>query len=178
MFWNDILWIYKSTSRRNNENKNIIRVGKVVFKKGNRLIQQNNPDLWSSDLVRIIFVLRNNDKWNICIHIYKSGDIDLCPVISWVTKVQIVHIIPESSNESEICLFYDDKKKTSLVRAYHVQSKIWAIVVLIREDVLGYNKDDIGLSSIWVGGAMEMLLSGTSVVIIIRVGRWLSEAFL
>ena len=74
----------------------IIRVGNVVFKKVNRVIHHNDPDLRSSDLVRIIFVLRNNDMWNICIYIFKSGDIDLCPVISWLTKFQIVHIIPES----------------------------------------------------------------------------------
>ena len=52
-------------------------------------------------------------------------------------------MIPESSNESEVCLFYDDRKKTSLLRADHVRSKLRAIVVLIAEDVLGFKKDDI-----------------------------------
>ena len=54
-------------------------------------------------------------------------------------------MIPESSNESEVCLFYDDRKKTSLLRANHVLSKLRETVVLIGEDVLGFKKDDIGL---------------------------------
>ena len=32
-----------------------IRVGNVIFKKGNKVIQHNDPDLRSSDVVRIIF---------------------------------------------------------------------------------------------------------------------------
>ena len=53
-----------------------------------------------------------------------------------------------------------------------------AIVAVIGFDVLGFDKEDIGLHSIRSGGAMAMFLSGTSVIIIQRVGRWSSEAFL
>ena len=87
-------------------------------------------------------------------------------------------MIPESSNESEFCLFYDDKKSTSLLRADHVRSKLRTIVVSIGEYVLGFKKYDIGLHSILAGGAMTMLLSGTSVIIIMRFVRWSSKAFL
>ena len=57
-------------------------------------------------------------------------------------------MLTESSNDSEVCLFYDEKKKTSLLRADHVRSKLRAIVVLIGEEVLGFKKDDIVLHSI------------------------------
>ena len=50
--------------------------------------------------------------------------------------------------------------------------------MLIGKDVLGFNKDDIGLHSILAGVEMAIFLSGTSFIIIMRVGRWLSEAFL
>ena len=109
---------------------------------------------------------------------FKSGDTDLCPLISRATKFQRVNIVPKSSNESEVCLFYDDRKKTSLLRADHVRSKIWAIVVLIEEDVLSHNKDNIGLHFIPSGGAIAMFLSVISAIIIMRVGSWSSEAFL
>ena len=46
------------------------------------------------------------------------------------------------------------------------------------EENLGFGKDDVGLHSIRSGGAMAMFLSGTSVIVIQRVGRWSSEAFL
>ena len=43
---------------------------------------------------------------------------------------------------------------------------------------LVFNEKDIGLHSIRSGGAMAMFLSGISKIIIQRVGRWSSEAFL
>ena len=46
------------------------------------------------------------------------------------------------------------------------------------ETQLGFKADDIGLHSIRSGGAMAMFLSGVPVVIIMRVGRWSSDAFL
>ena len=99
-------------------------------------------------------------------------------MISWAKTVQRVSTIPESSNESKVCLFYDDKKKTSLLRDDHVRSKLQAIVVLIGEDVLGFKKDDIGFHSILEVGAMTIFHSETSVIIIMRVGLWSIEAFL
>ena len=72
----------------------------MVLKKRNRVIQHNDPYLRSSDLVTIIFVFNKSYKRNICIHMFKSVDTVLCPVISWATTVQRVRMIPESSNES------------------------------------------------------------------------------
>ena len=43
---------------------------------------------------------------------------------------------------------------------------------------LGFTKDDVGLHSIRSGGAMAMFLAGTRTIIIMRIGRWSSEAFL
>ena len=52
------------------------------------------------------------------------------------------------------------------------------VVQLIGEDTLGFLKEDIGLHSLRAGGAMAMFLSGISEIIIQRVGRWSSFAFL
>ena len=73
----------------------IIWVENVVLKKRNRVIQHNDPDLRSSDLVTIFFVFKKNDKHNKCIHWFKSGDTVLCLVISWATTFQRVYKIPE-----------------------------------------------------------------------------------
>jgi hypothetical protein len=43
---------------------------------------------------------------------------------------------------------------------------------------LGFQKEDIGLHSIRSGGAMAMFLSGVYLIVIQRVGRWSSKAFL
>ena len=59
-----------------------------------------------------------------------------------------------------------------------VRSKLRAVVKLIGEAILGFSEEDIGLHSIRSGRAMAMFLSGVSEIIIKRVGRWSSEAFL
>ena len=59
-----------------------------------------------------------------------------------------------------------------------VLPKLRAIIRIIGEDVLGFKDTDIGLHSLRSGGAMAMFLSGVSTIIIKRIGRWLSDAFL
>ena len=49
---------------------------------------------------------------------------------------------------------------------------------LIGEKTLGFSRNDVGLHSLRSGGAMAMFLSGISEIIIQRVGRWESSAFL
>ena len=49
---------------------------------------------------------------------------------------------------------------------------------MIGENELGFTKDEVGLHSIRSGGAMAMFLSGVSDIIIQRIGRWESFAFL
>ena len=56
--------------------------------------------------------------------------------------------------------------------------KIRGIVDLLGEELLGFTKEDVGLHSIKSGGAMAMFLSGVSEIIIQRIGRWESDAFL
>ena len=100
----------------------------------------------------------------------------MCPVKAWANTVQRVRKIPGSSDKSEVCLFLVNKKTTCFLKAEHVRTRHRAIVALIGDDILGFSKDDIGLHSIRSGGAM--FLSGTSVIIIMKVGHWSSKAFL
>jgi hypothetical protein len=78
-----------------------------------------------------------------------------------------VRNIPGASENSEVFLFADsDNKQTSLINATYVRPQLQAVVDMISEEILGFNKDDIGLHSIRSGGAMAMFLSGVSVIII------------
>ena len=86
--------------------------------------------------------------------------------------------IPTVTDDSEVCLFCDDKQNIQYINASHVRTKLRTIIVLLREIKLGFNKDDIGLHSIRPGGDMAMFLPGTSVIIIMKVGQWSSEDFL
>ena len=109
---------------------------------------------------------------------FKSGDSVLCPVKAWAYTVQRVRLINSSSLDSPVCTFQDDKGNITLLTSNYARSRLRAIVSLLGEEELGFTKDDIGLHSIRSDGAMAMFLSGTSVIIIQRVGRWSSEAFL
>ena len=64
------------------------------------------------------------------------------------------------------------------INSAQVLSRLRAIVGIIGESYLGFKESEVGLHSIRSGGAMAMFLSGISTIIIRRVGRWSSEAFL
>lgn len=169
---------YLQTGSSEKKRTKIITVGNITFKKKNRILSHSSKHLASADLVRIRFCYQKNDKRDVCIHMFKSGDKVLCPVIAWAAIVKRVRNIEGSNDNSEVCLFMNSSGQTSLVRADYVRTRLRAIVDLIGEVVLGFGKLDIGLHSIRSGGAMAMFLSGVSVIIIQRVGRWSSEAFL
>ena len=170
---------YLKTASEEKKRTKIIRVGNITFKKVNKILDHSDLDLTSADMVRIRFIFQKNDKRDVCIHMFRSGDKELCPVIAWAKTVQRVRKISGSTDNSEVCLFQNEKSaKPDLLRADHVRTKLRAIVELIGKEKLGFDKNDIGLHSIRAGGAMAMFLSGTSIIIIQRVGRWSSEAFL
>ena len=169
---------YLKTSAEEKKRTKIIRIGDILFKKENRIVNHDDSSLHTSDLVRIQFRFQKNDRRDVCIHMFRSGDKLLCPVIAWAKTVQRVRQIPSSSDDSKVCLFCTDTGRTELIRADHVRSRLRAIVFVLGDEKLGFHKDDIGLHSIRSGGAMAMFLSGTSVIVIMRVGRWSSEAFL
>ena len=169
---------YCKTSGEANKRTKIIRLKNITLKKNNRVLNHTDERLLQADIVQIEFEFQKNDKRNVKVHMFRSGDNLLCPVIAWAMIVQRVHNIAGSSEDSEVCSFQDDKGKVTLLQAAHIRSRLRAVVDIIGAEALGFDKEDIGLHSIRSGGAMAMFLSGTSVIVIQRVGRWSSEAFL
>ena len=169
---------YLKTAAEETKRTKIVRIGNILFKKNNRVLPHSSTQLKSADLVRIRFEYQKNDHRDVLIHMFKSGDPELCPVVAWASVVKRVRIIPGSDDNSEVCLFSDTRQRTTLLKAEHVRTRLRAVVDIMGKEILGFNKEDIGLHSIRSGGAMAMFLSGTSVIVIQRVGRWSSEAFL
>ena len=93
------------------------------------------------------------------------------------TIYRLWNTIPDASLETKVCEFLSGDEVIDLT-SYIIRSHLRAAVEVIGEGVLGFTKDDIGLHSVRSGGAMAMFLSGVSEIIIKRVGRWSSEAFL
>ena len=73
----------------------------------------------------------------------------LNPVIAWSITVQRVWGYPGATEDSKVCDFIS--QVTGImepIKADHVRDHLRSIVDLIGEDVLGFNRDDIGLHSI------------------------------
>ena len=136
---------YLKTSSETKKRTRIIRLRNIIFKKGLKILKHSNPKLEQADLVRIQFEFQKNNKRDVCIHMFRSGDKTLCPVIAWAKTVKRVRKIPKSLDDSEVCLFRDDKGNLSLISGDHIRTRLRAIVTLIREEELGFSKDDIGL---------------------------------
>ena len=169
---------YLKTAATEAKRTMIVKVKHIIFKKGNRIMSHSDRNLEKADLVSILFEYQKNDRRDVRVHMFRSGNKVLCPVIAWAKTVKRVRKIPKCPEDAEVCLFSDKKRQTSLLQAAHVRSRLRAVVDLLGEETLGFKKEEIGLHSIRSGGAMAMFLSGTSVIVIQRVGRWSSEAFL
>ena len=158
----------------------VLRLKNIVFKKNGRIIPHSVPLdlLLSANLVIITFEFQKNDLRNYSVHMFRTSDAVLCPVKSTARNVKRVRSMPGSSDESKLCSFLKDDGKSTEINSIQVLARLRAIVMLIGKEVLGLTQLDIGLHSIRSGGAMAMFHSGISTIIIKRVGRWCSDAFL
>ena len=156
----------------------ILRLRNIIFRKDGITIPHSSEQLEQSDIVMIIFEYQKNDKRDVQIHMFRTSDEVLNPVVAWAKTVKRVWSYPGATDDYKVCNFIDNKDTLRVIHAPHVRDWLKATVTLIGDHILGFGADDIGLHSIRSGGAMAMFLSKTSVIIIMRVGRWSSEAFL
>ena len=167
-----------TTGNESAKRTRILRMRNIEFIKKGRIIPHDDKRLDTSDIVRIQFEFQKNDKRDIRVHMFRTDDKLLDPVKAWATTVKRVRSYIHSSDDSKVCTFMGRDGGIEDIHAEHVRAHLRAIVEVMGIDALGFTKDDIGLHSVRSGGAMAMFLSGTSTVIIRRVGRWSSEAFL
>jgi hypothetical protein len=161
---------YLKTSARDGEKRTkITRLRNIMFKKNGRILPHSSSELHTADLVRLRFEYQKNDRRDVCIHMFRTDDAILNPVAAWAFTVHRVCQISESSEDSEVCLFQKPNGDIIRISSDHVRMKLRAIVELIGKEELGFSKDDVGLHSIRSGGAMAMFLSGTAVIIIMRM---------
>ena len=156
----------------------ILRLRNIIFKKNGITLQHTDEHLAQADIVMIVFEFQKNDKRDIQVHMFQTSDEVLNPVIAWAKTVKRVWGYNNSSTDTTVCTFMNPNGRITNILAPHVRDWLKRIVELIGEDTLGFTKDDVGLHSIRSGGAMAMFLSKTNTIIMMRVGRWSSDAFL
>ena len=111
---------YLRTALEETKRTKIVRLKNITFKKDNKILKHNSTLLEKVDLVRIRFCFQKNDKRDVCVHMFKSGDNLLCPVVAWAKTIKRVKRIQGSSEESEVCLFQGSTGQTSLIRSEYV----------------------------------------------------------
>ena len=168
----------ETTTPEKERRTKILRLRNLIFKKDGKTVPHSSPQLETSDIVMIIFEFQKNDKRDVQIHMFRTTDTVLNPVIAWATTVRIIRGYPGTSPDSKVCTFLNPDGTICNIQAPHVRDWLKTIVTLIGEEELGFTAADVGLHSLRSGGAMAMFLSKTSTIIIMRVGRWSSEAFL
>ena len=158
----------------------ILRCKNFTFKKNGRRLDHSLPFevLASADLVILLFEFQKNDWRNHSVHMFGTGDGLLCPVRAAAFSVKRVLRIPGATGDSKICSFALPDGSVTCINSSQVLPRLRAVVEIIGPESLGFTKDDIGLHSLRSGGAMAMFLSGVATIIIMRIGRWSSEAFL
>ena len=168
----------ETNAREEARRTKILRVRNIQFVKGGKKISHHDKKLEESDMVMITFEFQKNDQRDTQIHMFKTNDPILNPVKAWARTIQRVLQYPGGREDSKVCCFWSKENGLTDIKADHVRIRLRAVVDIIGEATLGFTKDVIGLHSLRSGGAMAMFLSGTSTIVIRRIGRWSSEAFL
>ena len=168
----------KTNHQDDSKRTKIIRLRNIIFKKKNEILDHKRDKLVEAELVVITFEFQKNDKRDRRVHMFRTDEGIMCPVTAWASTVKrILNTVPGASADTTVCT-YSDNGKIRQIDSNHARIKIRGIVELMGEKALGFTKEDVGLHSVRSGGAMAMFLSGISEIIIQRIGRWESFAFL
>ena len=132
----------------------------------------------AADLIIILFEFQKNDWRNHSVHMFRTDDPLLCPVIAGAITIKRVLSIPGATSDSKLCALLSQEGKITHINSAQALPRLRAVVDIMGKGALGFTKEDVGLHSIRSGGAMAMFLAGTRTIIIMRIGRWSSEAFL
>ena len=168
----------QSTHKEDSRRTRILRLRNIQFKKDGKVLAHDSPHIALSNLVIITFEFQKNNQRNRTVHMFKTDDGTLCPVKAWAYTVQRIRTtVPGSTEDTKVCA-YVENGQVRFIDSTYARAKIRGVVDIIGSDILGFTKEDVGLHSIRSGGAMAMFLSGVTTLIIQRIGRWDSDAFM
>ena len=78
----------KSTHSEDSKRTRILRLMNILFKKDGSIFNHNSPFSLYADLVAITFEFQKNNRRNRTVHIFKTNDSLLCPVMAWASTVK------------------------------------------------------------------------------------------
>ena len=85
----------KTSHQEDSKRTKIIRLANIKFKKRDRMLNHRQDKLTDADLVVITFEFQKNDKRNRRVHMFRTDEGIMCPVVAWASTVKrIVNTIP------------------------------------------------------------------------------------
>jgi hypothetical protein len=163
----------KTTGERRTEP---LRRKNFVFRKDNKIVPHEDPNLHLADAVTITFEFQKRDLRDDSITQSKSGDPYLCPVRAAATVIQrLLKIKP--SPDAYVYTYADKHGKLWELTAKAALAHLRGFIATV-DPVYGLKPKEIGLHSIRSSAAMGMYLNGIPIYTIMLLGRWSSDAFL
>ena len=102
-------------------------------------------------MVAKTFEFQKNDYRNKTVHMFKTWDDTLGPVIAWATTVKrLIYTLPKVNNVITLCSFSDNGLVKQINSTFAV-SRIESVVELKGENELGFAIDNVCLHSIRSG---------------------------
>ena len=172
---------YSKTQRHKEKRTRTVRPCDVTFRDSDgSIIPHSHPRLHEAQYVIVTFgPQKSDDHRDEAVPQERTNDPELNPVWHWAYTIRRLQSYPDYDPKWPIYTYYDSgKKRFSDIRSYEVLDDICAAVTAIGVAVLGFTADDVGTHSNRGGFAMMMYLAGVPVFTIMKMGRWLSDAFL
>ena len=97
----------RTVLKEDSKRTKIIRLRNIRFKKDGRIVKYDSQNLFEANMVVITFEFQKNNIRNRAVHMFRTEDSILCPVIAWATTVQrILCTVPKASKNSKVSMFY------------------------------------------------------------------------
>ena len=172
---------YSKTQRHEEKLTRTTRPCDVIFKDfdGTTMLH-SNPQLDKAQYVIVTFGPQKADVHrDEAVPQEGTNDPELNPIWHWAYTIKRLRSYPNYDPTWPIYTYYDFKKQRfSDIRSYEILDDIRAAVTAIGPDVLGFTANEVGTHSNRGAFAMMMYLAGVPVFTIMKMGRWLSDAFL
>ena len=155
---------------------NPLRMEHLVFRKDNKIVPHDEPNLELADTITITFEYQKRDLRNDTVTQSRSGKPLICPVRAAAAVIQRLLKMGGKPN-THLYQYADAKGKwkhlTSDKAVKHLRNYIATV-----DESWGLPKKSVGTHSLRSSGAMAMYLNGIPVYTIMLLGRWSSDAFL
>ena len=169
---------YLTVDKKDNDRKTKkLRVRNIVFRRNGRVMKATTESkLEKASSVSITFEDQKNGEKMETVTQFRNNT-NFCPVAIWSRIISRILSYPTASANTPVDAIHIGGKLYGITSEI-MRDKIRNILDEIGEDVLGFPSSDAGTHSIRSSFAMLLLLNGEIESIIMKKGRWKSDAFL